>query len=61
MDHPSMILGELREFKRAALERFDKLESKVDSAVHFRSKLIGMATMGAFLATLVMEFIRFKK
>jgi hypothetical protein len=43
MDNASLILGELREFKRATLERLDKLEKNVDSFKAFRAKIVGAA------------------
>ncbi len=51
MDHGNLILGELREFKRATLERLDKLEAKSDSYQFFRAKVIGMAALAGFLTS----------
>ena len=51
MDHGNLILGELREFKRATLERLDKLEARSDSYVAFRAKMIGMAALAGFMTS----------
>lgn len=51
MDHESLLLGELREFKSASLERLRTLEAKIDSFQAFRGKVIGFASLSAFLAT----------
>jgi hypothetical protein len=51
MEHGNLILGEIREFKRATLERLDKLEAKSDSYQAFKSKIVGMAAVAAFLTS----------
>lgn len=37
------LLGELLEFKRASLERLDRVETKVDNLVSFKWKVLGGA------------------
>ncbi len=53
-----VLLGELREFKRASLKRLDELEQKIDSLAKFKAKLLGGAALAALLATLAAELIR---
>lgn len=58
MDHKNLILGELREFKRATLERLAVIEKKVDSHYQFRAKLIGAAGGASMLVTALIEFLK---
>lgn len=64
MDHSSLMLGELREFKRATLARLDTIERKTDTFQMFRAKIIGLSSMvslvASMLATLVVEWYRSK-
>jgi hypothetical protein len=58
MDQESLILGELREFKRASLVRFDQLEKKVNSIDQFRAKLIGASMIVAGIVGGIMDLLR---
>ncbi len=58
MDHESLILGELREFKRATLERLNALEKSVDSFKAFRSKVVGAALLGSVAVSGFLESIK---
>lgn len=49
MSSVDMILGELREFKRATLHRLDEIERQVAASQRFRWKMIGAAGVVAFI------------
>lgn len=57
MDHQSLILGELREFKRSALERLTSLEKGVDSLQKSefmrRGKIVGFSVVGSILGSIL--------
>lgn len=53
MNHHDLILGELREFKRNTLKWQTAVNKKLDTFHGFRMKLIGMATLASFTATLI--------
>lgn len=57
MNNESLLLGELREFKRASLARFDAIEKKVDTFQEFRMKLIGMSAIMSFLTSILITVI----
>lgn len=57
-DHESLILGELREFKRATLERLKTLERSVDSFNAFRAKVVGAALVGSVAVSGLLESIK---
>lgn len=58
MDHESLILGELREFKRATLERLSALEKSVNSIKAFRERVIGAAVLGSIAVSGFVETIK---
>lgn len=49
------VIGELREFKRAALERLDKIEDKLETYNDFRNKLIGGAILVSFIISTMIQ------
>lgn len=53
-----LIIGEIREFKKSTLERLDVIEKKVDSLKAFQARVMGVAAFCAFLATLLVEWVR---
>jgi hypothetical protein len=57
MNNQSLILGELREFKRAALERLGSLEARVESLQKSeflrKGKTAGLAIAGSILGSAV--------
>lgn len=65
MEDRDLIIGELREFKRATLERLERMEKKfdgsqerMDSFKKFRSKLVAAATAGAMLMSMLIEALK---
>lgn len=57
MNDTDRILGELKEFKRSAIDKFDKLERKVDAIAHWRWKVTGALTAAIGAAELVRIFL----
>lgn len=53
-----LLLGELREFKRATIAKLDSIEQKVGSFERFQAKALGACTLAAFLATVLVEFLK---
>jgi hypothetical protein len=53
-----LLLGELREFKRVMVEEMKEIKRDVKSLMHFRWKVIGIASLASFLATAIIEFLR---
>lgn len=51
MDDESVLLGEIREFKRATIERLSSLDAKVESLHAFRAKISGAMVVTSFLIT----------
>jgi tetrahydromethanopterin S-methyltransferase subunit G len=57
MENKNLILGELREFRRAALERLQKLENGVESLQQAeamrRGKHLGISFVGSIFGALI--------
>ena len=57
MDHQALILGELREFKRATLERLDSLEKRMESLQRAeatrRGRSLGISAVGSILGAAI--------
>lgn len=58
MSDSELILGELKEFKRATLERLQSLEKKMDESVKFQWKLTGGVTLAVFLVGVIVRMFK---
>jgi hypothetical protein len=52
------ILGRIEEQSKSFDHRLGRIENKVDHLLEFKWKLTGIAVLGAFLATVIVEIMR---
>lgn len=55
------VIGKLEEQGRHTEVRLNRIESKVDSLLQFKWRILGFAACAAFLATLAIEMARAAK
>lgn len=59
MNDQSLILGELKEFKRATLEELRHIKRDVHELKNFKWRIVGGATMACALATAAFQVITY--
>ena len=59
MDNRDLLLGELREFKSQTQSDLKEIKEDIRSLNIFKWKIAGISGFMAFMATLIVEFIRF--
>ena len=52
------LLGKIEEQTKSFDHRLARIEVKVDHLLEFKWKLIGMAVIGAFVATILVEWMK---
>lgn len=58
MRNDDLILGELREFKRAALIRLDRLETRLSKSEYVILRITGATALASFLSVILIEIFR---
>lgn len=57
-DTSDRIIGELKEFKRQADRRFDRIEAQLEPLKAFKWKVVGASGFMAAIITIGIEYIR---